>query len=62
MISNVVHKWLDTTHGFFQFELILHIIIANVLVFKCEKNVMANQIIWFSSIIFFLNYLEWKNG
>jgi hypothetical protein len=54
-ISNVVHRWSDTMSHLIQFELWLQIIVANVHVYKCEKNMfwlmkLLNLVIW----IFFL--------
>jgi hypothetical protein len=39
-INNVVHRWLDITWYLIQLELQLQIIVVNVHMFKCEKNML----------------------
>jgi len=40
VINDVVHKWLITMWHFIQLQLWLQIIVANVHVSKCEKNML----------------------
>jgi len=56
----MVHKPLDTTWHFIQLQLWLWILITNVHEIKYNKNELANEIVGFCSLIFFLNELTIK--
>jgi hypothetical protein len=57
-IWDVIHRPLDTMWHLIQLQLGLQILVTNVHVIKCNKNELVNEIVGFSGLIFFLNFLE----